>query len=120
MHATLHLISKRNNLTMDDIDEILEPFYEGNVFKYDEEIDEYTKPDIYPQFHQDYFRTFDRVIWEKPEDCFVIVDPDGYAITRKWWNGKEHIDQTEQFELFVKNNRAKWSGCYMYELDIHW
>ena len=107
-------------MTFEEIDKIMAPYYEGEVFKYDPEKDEYTEPDPYPQVRWDYYTVADKVMFEKPEDCFVLIDPDGYVIARTWWNGKKHINQKKKFEKFVKANRSKWSGCRMAELDIHW
>lgn len=119
MHAMLHLIT-RKKLTVDEIGEIMDPYYEGTVFIYDSEKDEYIEPDPYPPFRWDYWRLHTEVMWEKPEDCFVLIDPDGTVMVRRWWSGKKHVNNTKSFERFVQKHRHNWKGCYMYELDIHW
>ena len=120
MHALVHLITKKEKITLEEIDEIMAPYYEGNVYKYDPEKDEYTEPNPYPQFGWDYYTVAQKVMFEKPEDCFVLIDPNGKAIARSWWNGKKHVNQNKKFETFCKKNRSKWKGLWMCEIDIHW
>ena len=120
MHALVHLITKKETLTLKDIDEIMAPYYEGEIFKYDPETDEYTEPDPYPPFCWDYYTVMEEVMFEKPEDCYVLIDPDCHVEVRTWWNGKKHINRNKRFNKFVKENRPKWSGCKMAEIDIHW
>lgn len=120
MHALIHLITKEK-LSYEEIDELMDPYYEEKIFVYDKDKDEYVEPDVYPQFSWDYYRIHDEVLWEKVEDCYIIMDClDKRSIVRKWWNGQKYIDQTERFESYIKENRPKWKGCYMYEIDIHW
>ena len=119
MHVLLHLIS-RTELSYDDIDRIMEPYYEGNVYKYNPVTEEYDEPALYPQFTWDYY-TVHRPLWfPKVEDCGIIIDPNGHAIARSWWNGKDHVNQYELFDSFIVMHRHRWDGCYMYEIDIHW
>ena len=120
MHAVVHLITRDESLTFQKINEIMAPYYEEEIFKYDPEKDEYTEPDPYPPFRWDYYTVHYSIVFEKPEDCFVLIDPDGHVEVRNWWNGKKHINRNKKFEKFVKENRPKWKGCYMAEIDIHW
>ena len=119
MHATVHIIS-REPLEYQQIAEIMEPYCEENVYSFNPETQEYTTPDPYPQFTWDYWDQRDPAMFENPKDCFILIDPDGYCIARKWWNGKTHVDQTKKFEDFCREHGDEWKGCYLQELDIHW
>ena len=119
MHANLHLITETELIPV-MIEAIMEPFYEGNFLMYDKEKDEYIEPDVYPQFRWDYYTVHPKIFYPKIEDCFIIIDPEGRAIARRWWNGKKWIDQNKHFEKFIKKNKRKWKGCYMLEIDVHW
>ena len=121
MHALVHIIARnKEDLTPEKIEEIMNPYYEGNIGTYDEKNDVFIEPDVYPQFSYDYYRIVEDRFGSKPEDCFVIIDPEGFVLSRRWWNGKDWIDQTEKFLEFVKANHKKWVGLFMCELDIHW
>ena len=125
MHALVHLIT-RSELDSEAIEKIMEPFWEEKIFTYNPEKDEYDEPEVRPQFQWDYYTIMPKVMYEKPEDCYVLMDisyvekPDMVVIARKWWNGKKYVDQTKKFEAYVKRNRKKWKGCWMWEMDIHW
>ena len=120
MHATVHLVTDNPEMSYEDINRIMDPYYEENIYKYDPERDEYTEPEIMPQFSWDYFTVSNPPFFEKAEDCFILIGPDGQAIAREWWNGEEHIDQRKTFDDFCKVNFPKWRGwkMKMAELDI--
>lgn len=134
MHALVHILS-RTPLTYADVEQIMDPYYEGNVYRYDEgedENQEYTefngqyarikpKTVIHPQFTWDYYSIHDPIMYHSIIDCYVLIDPDGWCIARKWWNGQKWIDQTFDFENYIHEHRQEWEGqVYMIEADIHW
>lgn len=119
MHANLHLLSE-GEITPMEVDAIMQPFYEENVLMYDEKRDEYVYPDLMPPFKWDYYVIHPKIFWPKVEDCFILIDPDGKVLVRRWWNGKKFVNQNRRFEKYIKKNLKKWKGCYMLELDVHW
>lgn len=111
MYAFLHLITKRTDeMSEQEIYNIMKRYYQGNINHHRKR----------PQFDWDHYTIDAPIMFEKPEDCFVIIDPHGYAIARRWWNGSEWVDQNDKFEEFVRNNREKWKGCAMYEIHYHY
>ena len=109
MHAIVHLLSKKP-LTYQDIELIMAPYDESNVYsEYEEDADgnEIVKSVIYPQFTWDYYTIHDPVIFHDIKDCYVLIDPDGWCIARKWWNGRKHIDQRFDFELYIEEHRRE-------------
>lgn len=123
MHACVHILS-RKPLTYEDLRRIMEPYYEENVYpEYEEDAEGQTvvKSIIYPQFKWDYYDVNEPIRWHNISDCFILIDPDGWCIARKWWNGRKHIDQTLDFEVYIAEHLQEWVGkVYMTELDIHW
>ena len=98
----------------------MNPYNESIVFKYDESEDEYIEPDIYPPFIWDYYTIHDVVEYPNIAECYILIDPDGKVMVRKWWNGTVYEDKGGEFDSFVNDNIEKWHGTHMYELDIHW
>lgn len=122
-HAIVHLLSKKP-MTYADIERIMLPYYEENVFpEYEEDEDgnEVVKSIIYPQFHWDYYTIHDEILYHDIADCYVLIDPDGWCIAREWWNGRKLIDQQMDFYNYINEHRQEWNGkVYMVEIDIHW
>ena len=122
-HALVHLLS-RKPVTYADIEQIMEPYYEGNVFgECEEDADghEIVRSIIYPQFRWDYYTIHDQIQFRNIADCYVLIDPDGWCISRNWWNGRKWIDQTFDFENYICEHLREWDGqVYMIEIDIHW
>ena len=122
-HAIVHILS-RKPMTWADLNRIMEPYYEGNVFppyEEDEDGNEIIKTIIHPQFQWDYFSVHDPILYHDISDCYALIDPDGWCIARKWWNGRKWIDQTLDFEVYINEHRREWEDqVYMTELDIHW
>lgn len=112
-------------LTYSELARIMEPYEEGHIHQgvYDEQWNQ-IRPMVHPQFWWDYYDIHEKIIWHNPSDCFALIDlttTDWYCIARKWWNGRENVDQTQAFETYCRNNLPKWNGkTYMIELDIHW
>lgn len=119
MHELVHIISKRA-LSDYDIDSILSPYDERNVYRYSLKTGEYESPNLRPPFTWDYYTIHNPVWYRKVEDCSILIDPNGHVISRRWWNGKVHVDQNQLFEEFCTMHHKRWHGCYLYEVDIHW
>lgn len=122
-HAIIHLLS-RKPVTYADVERIMLPYYEGNLYpeeEYDEDGDTIVKTVIHPQFQWDYYTIHEEILYRNIADCYVLIDPDGWCIARSWWNGRELIDQTFDFENYIQERRREWEGrVYMIEIDIHW
>ncbi len=122
-HALVHMLSNKP-LTYADVERIMLPYWEGNVFpeyEEDENGEELVQTIIYPQFRWDYYTIQAEVRHKAVADCYVLIDPEGWCIARKWWNGQKWIDQTFDFENYIAEHRHEWEGkVYIIEIDIHW
>lgn len=105
---------------MQDIDDIMMPYDEDRLFSYNKDTDEFSEPSLYPQLRYDYYNCHKTPWYNKIEDCMVIIEPNGHAISRQYWNGKKWIDQNELFEAVCGLRKKYWKNCNLYELDIHW
>ena len=121
MYAIVHLISYRK-LTNREIDDIMSPFDENEVYQYDEKTNRILEPDISPQFTYDRYDIRQSIMYNKVSDCFIIIGPEGTVVSRRWFDGKrlKWINQEKKFSNYIQKNKYKWIGCYMYEILIHY
>lgn len=123
MHALINMILK-NEPTGEEIAEKMAPYDEAALFGYDEEKEESIEPDVWPQFHWDYYQ--DWRITEIPiseaGECFTIMDPEGYVLSRQWYDGHKGIDQKKKFERYIEKEMPKWTqeGYRCFRMDYHW
>ena len=132
MHACVHVIT-REKPDWKKMEEIMSPYYEVDFYKpyYDEENDTDMEipPEAYPRFLWDYWDAYDCASMdpkqirdfgpEKVKDCFIMILPNGYVVSREHWNGKNHLKHPGEVEYAA---RFAWQhpDYWITELDIHW
>lgn len=119
MHFCVHILSNEP-MTVERLNQIMEPFYEGNVYARLNEENESWMPTPRPQFLWDYWDIQDPIRFHTVSDCYALIDPTGYCIARKWWDGRMLVDRTREFEIYCLEHQDEWVGkVYMVELDCH-
>ena len=100
------------------------PYDERTLFTCDKITGEDIEPEVWPQFHWDYYQD-----WRMEEmpvrdagECFTIMGPDGYVLSRDWYNGQDFIDQRETFEAYCRKSAPEWEqqGYRCFRIDYHW
>lgn len=131
MHACVHVIT-REKPDWKKIEEIMAPFNERTFydqFAIDESDDRIIPMGAYPRFLWDYWDAYDYASMdpkqirdfgpENVKDCYAMVLPNGMAVSREHWNGKEHLDHPGEVEYaarFAYQHQDYW----ITRLDIHW
>lgn len=127
MHCIIQIVTK-GEPSWEQIHEIMNPYYEDDFYKqyYDEEKDEFLDipPEDYPPFLWDYWSPWEEAVPSAEADignCFAMIDRQGRAHVRSYWNGQEHVDCQKDFEYWIKRIiRERGPNDYVTTLNYHW